>query len=73
MCISKFTDVNDVIRRANDTIYGLGAGVYTNDMSQAMKFVNAMKAGCVYVNCFEAVMIQTPFGGMKQSGLGRDL
>lgn len=73
LCITKFNDVKDVIRRANDTIYGLGAGVYTNDFNQAMKFTNSLKAGCLYVNCFEAVMIPTPFGGMKQSGVGRDL
>ncbi len=73
MCISKFTDVDDVIRRANDTHYGLGAGVYTNDIQEALRFSSELQAGSVYVNCFEAVMIPTPFGGCKQSGVGRDL
>ncbi len=73
MCISKFTDVDEVVARANDTPYGLGAGIYTNDMKEAFKVTSALEAGSVYVNCFEAVMIPTPFGGFKQSGVGRDL
>ncbi len=62
-----------MIRRANDTHFGLGAGVYTNDMQEALRFSSELEAGSVYINCFEAVMIPTPFGGCKQSGLGRDL
>lgn len=73
LCILKFNDLNDTIRRANNTIYGLGAGVFTNDMKEAIKVSDKLEAGSVYVNCFEAVMIPTPFGGMKQSGVGRDL
>jgi len=52
-----------VIRRANDTHFGLGAGVYTNDMQEALRFSSELEAGSVYINCFEAVMIPTPFGG----------
>ena len=73
MCVFKFNSVDEVIRRANATKYGLGAGVFTNDINEAIKMSNALEAGSVYVNCFEAVFNGTPFGGYKQSGVGRDL
>lgn len=63
MCISKFTDIDEVVKRANATPYGLGAGICTNNIKEALKVTSALEAGSVYVNCFEAVMIPTPFGG----------
>lgn len=73
MCITSFKDVNEVIKRANKTKYGLAAGVYSNDVNTVLKVTNALKAGSVWVNCFEIVCPQAPFGGFKQSGFGREL
>jgi acyl-CoA reductase-like NAD-dependent aldehyde dehydrogenase len=73
MSIFKFSTVSEVIERANKTKYGLGAGVFTNDIDTALTVSNALKAGSVWVNCFEIVVPQAPFGGFKQSGWGREL
>lgn len=71
--IFKFTDVNDVLRRANDTSYGLAAGVYSNDVNVVLDLANKLEAGSVWVNCFQVLQRQAPFGGFKQSGFGREL
>ena len=71
--ILKFNDVNDVIKRANDTPYGLAAGVYTNDINRVFQVSHAIDAGTIWVNCYEVVPNQSPFGGFKQSGTGREL
>ncbi|CAG9327520.1 unnamed protein product [Blepharisma stoltei] len=73
MSILKFKDINEVISRANNSKYGLGAGVQTMDIEKALKVTNAMKAGTVYVNCYDYQTENTPFGGYKQSGFGREL
>ena len=59
--------------RANNTNYGLAAGILTRDINKAMMFAQAVQAGSVWVNCYDAVLSQTPFGGFKQSGMGREL
>ncbi|XP_065654114.1 aldehyde dehydrogenase, mitochondrial isoform X2 [Hydra vulgaris] len=71
--ILKFSDLDEVIRRANNTSYGLGSGVLTNDINVAMKIVNGIKAGTVWVNCYDICTPQAPFGGFKMSGQGREL
>jgi len=71
--IFKFTTMEEVIERANDTTYGLAAGVLTTNINNALTFAQAVQAGSVWVNCFLANMPQTPFGGFKQSGTGREL
>jgi len=71
--IIKFSHVDEVIKRGNDTTFGLAAGVLTNDMNKAMKVVNSIDAGSVWVNCYDHVTTQTPFGGFKRSGQGREL
>jgi len=71
--IIKFTDLDEVIRRANDTTFGLAAGVLTNDMGVAMKVVRSVNAGSVWVNCYDHISPQAPFGGFKRSGHGREL
>lgn len=71
--IIKFKDANDVIERANKTHYGLAAGVFTNDINKAMLIAQNVQAGSVWVNCYDMVTPQTPFGGFKQSGQGREL
>lgn len=73
VCVFKFKTIDEVIRRANDTTYGLGSGLYATDMNVIMKVSSALQAGSVWVNCYEAITNQAPFGGYKQSGFGREL
>jgi gamma-glutamyl-gamma-aminobutyraldehyde dehydrogenase len=67
-----FEDEAEAIRLANDSIYGLGAAVWTNDMRAAHRLSRAVRAGTVWVNTFDRSSLSTPFGGFKQSGFGRD-
>ena len=71
MSILKFNNIDDVITRANSTHYGLGAGVCTQDIGKAVKVSNSLKAGTVYINCYDVFDAAAPFGGFKHSGLGR--
>ncbi|KAJ3736725.1 aldehyde dehydrogenase [Lentinula guzmanii] len=70
--VIKFEDRQDVIQQANDTIYGLAAAVFTQNISQAFEVGHALKAGTVWVNCYNEVSAAVPFGGFKQSGIGRE-
>jgi 4-(gamma-glutamylamino)butanal dehydrogenase len=70
--IVPFEEEAEAIRLANDTIYGLGAAVWTKDMNVAHRLTRAIKAGTVWVNTFDRSSLATPFGGFKQSGFGRD-
>jgi acyl-CoA reductase-like NAD-dependent aldehyde dehydrogenase len=67
-----FKTVDEAIAIANDVIYGLVAGVWTRDITTAHRLARALQAGTVYVNCYDADDITVPFGGFKQSGIGRD-
>ncbi|GIU95985.1 MAG: aldehyde dehydrogenase [Gaiellaceae bacterium] len=67
-----FTDEEEAIAIANDTVYGLAAGVWTNDVNRAHRAARAIRAGVVWVNTFDMGDISSPFGGFKQSGFGRD-
>ncbi|XP_063360809.1 aldehyde dehydrogenase X, mitochondrial-like [Cydia amplana] len=71
--IHKFETFEEVVDRANNSNYGLGAGVVTNDVNIALAFVRHVRAGSVWVNTYEHVTAQTPFGGFKESGIGREL
>jgi len=73
MSVLKFKCADEVIRRANNTPYGLGAGVVTNDIATAHRVSQKLRAGTVYVNCYDVFDAAAPFGGFKQSGIGREL
>ncbi|KAF3437056.1 hypothetical protein FNV43_RR19809 [Rhamnella rubrinervis] len=65
-------DINEVIKRANATRYGLAAGVFTNNINTANTLTRALRAGTVWVNCFDVFDAAIPFGGYKMSGIGRE-
>jgi aldehyde dehydrogenase (NAD+) len=67
-----FDGVDEVVRRANDTSYGLAAAIWTKDIDKAHLFAKKVKAGTVWVNCYHVVDTTTPFGGFKMSGQGRE-
>jgi acyl-CoA reductase-like NAD-dependent aldehyde dehydrogenase len=68
-----FKDENDAVLQGNDTTYGLAAAVWTRDISRAHKVARALKAGTVWVNTYLELDVGSPFGGYKQSGIGREL
>ncbi len=68
-----FKDENDAVLQGNDTTYGLGAGVWTQNIGRAHKVARALKAGSVWVNCYGIIDPISPFGGYRQSGFGREL
>jgi acyl-CoA reductase-like NAD-dependent aldehyde dehydrogenase len=68
-----FTDENDAVFQGNNTDYGLSAAVWTRDISRAHKVARSLKAGTVWVNCYNQLDPISPFGGYKQSGFGREL
>jgi acyl-CoA reductase-like NAD-dependent aldehyde dehydrogenase len=67
-----FRDLDEAIRIGNDVVYGLAAAVWTRDITAAHRAARALRAGMVYVNCYDADDLTVPFGGFKQSGTGRD-
>jgi phenylacetaldehyde dehydrogenase len=68
-----FNDTTELIRRANETEYGLAAGVWTKDISKAHRLAKAIRAGTVWINCYNVFDASLPFGGYKQSGWGREM
>jgi 4-guanidinobutyraldehyde dehydrogenase / NAD-dependent aldehyde dehydrogenase len=72
LSIMSFTDAADAVRQANDHIYGLQAGVWTRDINKAHGVARALRAGTVHVNQYGEDDMTVPFGGYKQSGVGRD-
>jgi phenylacetaldehyde dehydrogenase len=68
----RFNEIDDVVKAANDSPYGLGASVWTNNLSAAHRLIPRIKAGTVWVNCHNMVDPNMPFGGFKQSGFGRE-
>lgn len=72
VCVTSFKDEAEALSIANDTLYGLGAGVWTRDMHQAYQISRGIQAGRVWVNCYHAYPAHAPFGGYKKSGIGRE-
>ncbi|WBO68939.1 aldehyde dehydrogenase [Streptomyces camelliae] len=72
LSVLTFDDLDEAVRVANDTEYGLAAGLWTSDLSTAHQVARTLRAGTVWVNCYEEGDLTVPFGGMKQSGNGRD-
>jgi aldehyde dehydrogenase (NAD+) len=73
MSIIRFKGIDEVIDRANKTVYGLAAGVWTKDITKALAIANNVRSGTVWVNCYNVLDTAAPFGGFKQSGIGREL
>jgi aldehyde dehydrogenase (NAD+) len=73
LSVLKFKNVDDIIRRSNDTNFGLAAAVWTRDIAKAHRFAKGVRAGTVWINCYDVFDAAAPFGGFKQSGLGREL
>jgi aldehyde dehydrogenase (NAD+) len=73
MNILRFKDLDDVVRRGNQTYFGLAAAVWTRDITKAHRLANGLRAGTVWVNCYDVFDAAAPFGGFKMSGFGREL
>jgi len=71
--IAKFKDEEEAIRLGNKTTYGLAAAVHTSNLNTAIRVSNALRAGTVWVNAYNTLHHQLPFGGFKESGIGREL
>jgi betaine-aldehyde dehydrogenase len=72
-CVIPFEDEADAVRQANDTMYGLSGSVWTTDGARALRVARAMDTGVISINSNTSVRVSTPFGGFKQSGIGREL
>jgi aldehyde dehydrogenase (NAD+) len=73
MQVLRFKDVDEVVRRANTTDYGLAAAVWTRDIKKAHTIAEQIRAGTVWINCYDVFDAAAPFGGFKASGIGREL
>ena len=73
MSIIKFNDIDEVIQRGNRSMYGLAAAVWTRDITKAHRMAAELKAGTVWINCYDVFDAAAPFGGFKMSGIGREL
>ena len=72
LAVTDFSDFDDAVKTANDTLYGLGAGVWTRDINTAYRAGRSIQAGRVWTNCYHAYPAHAAFGGYKQSGIGRE-
>lgn len=73
LSVLPFKSADEVIDRANNTFYGLAAAVWTRDVAKAHRFANSVRAGTVWINCYDVFDAAAPFGGFKMSGIGREL
>lgn len=72
VAVTTFKDADDALSQANDTLYGLGAGVWSRDINTCYRMGRGIKAGRVWTNCYHAYPAHAAFGGYKQSGIGRE-
>ena len=73
VAVMPFEDLDDAVTKANDTVYGLAAGIWTRDIGKAHRLASELQAGTVWINTYNQYDSASPFGGYKQSGFGRDL
>lgn len=72
LCVLPFDDEDDLVRQANDSAYGLAAGLWTADYQRAWRVARRLEAGTIWINTYKQLSIATPFGGFKDSGIGRE-
>jgi acyl-CoA reductase-like NAD-dependent aldehyde dehydrogenase len=72
LCVLPFEDEEDLLLQANDSAYGLAAGIWTSDYQRAWRVARHLEAGTVWINTYKQLSISTPFGGFKDSGIGRE-
>jgi aldehyde dehydrogenase (NAD+) len=73
MNILKFKDIDEVTQRGNQTPFGLAAAIWTRDITKAHRLAASLRAGTVWINCYDVFDAAAPFGGFKMSGIGREL
>ena len=72
LCVLPFRDEDELVAQANDTVYGLACGLWTESYRRAQRVARRIQAGTVWINTYKFFSISTPFGGVKESGLGRE-
>ena len=73
VAVIPFKTEEEAVRMANDTVYGLAGGIWTRDINKALRVAKAVKAGYLWVNTYGGIVPETPYGGFKQSGIGKEL
>ncbi len=73
LVVIKYDSVDEAVRMANDSIYGLAAGVWSKDVERAVDVADRLQAGTIWINDYHLINAEAPFGGYKQSGIGREL